>query len=258
VSQDLPQHGLFVASGAIAGGALAAACASDPPFCVDSAIGPPQLTSVILVNPELSEQPAFPNLILVHELGHAVGMPHHGSRVTNWEMEVVRTAIVPSMRGREVGLAPGNICQDPSQGGPHDEVLPLYREGTFVGCYTPSIIQQGGITSGNVECIMRYMNNAAWYHDAPGGEAHFAAAVSFDEAVFPDRREHFPARTVELYAGTFAKNKGEGESGTASFCRRRDGTGLNALPGDDNHAGATVVACMDQLVVNDTVLRGIR
>ena len=31
-----------------------------------------------------------------------------------------------------------------------------------------------------------------------------------------------------------------------------------ALPGDQNHAGDSQVACMDQLVINDNVLRGIR
>lgn len=43
-----------------------------------------------------------------------------------------------------------------------------------------------------------------------------------------------------------------------TFCTINAGTELNALPGDDNHAGDSQVACGPNIVINDTWLRGVR
>jgi hypothetical protein len=44
-----------------------------------------------------------------------------------------------------------------------------------------------------------------------------------------------------------------------AVCARPDGTGLNAGRGDSNHSGdARRRSCQEFLIVNDTVLKGIR
>ncbi len=272
LSQQVPQHALYLTSGCVKG-TRAVACSDDPPTCADRTIGPPMLTSAVFVCPRTDDDPSYvPVGVIVHELGHGVGMPHHGAVVQKWEMVQVRNEIAPEPAGspipgqggpRHIGLEPGLDCQEPRPGG---DTVGLYNQGKFVGCLTIFIVARNGDHSGNAECPMRY-GGGAWYYEAPEAEARRSAVVWFDEA--RDGQDTNPVTNrdgsrgsarVQLYAGRFGvyDNALDPPFGVDPFCSLKDGTGLNALPGHRNHAGDSQVACMDQLVINDNALRGIR
>ena len=197
-----------------------------------------------------------------HELGHAVGLPHHGWKVENWQFVTIRFNRESAGDQPNV-VPPGTDCIDPRQQ-PSDDVVGLYRRGEFVGCGGGTIVARNGENSGNAECPLRYSYGD--FREAPGSTAAHYVLTEVDGVMLDSRgiiawTDLYGARpnTIRLWQGRFLKyDDSLDHEAVGRFCLLNKGTGLNALPGDQNHAGDSQVACMDQLVINDNVLRGVR
>jgi hypothetical protein len=265
ISQQVPQHALYLASGCVPG--MRGVACTDPPACLADNLGPPMLTAALFVCPYDDDPSYIPLGIIVHELGHAVGMPHHGAKAEGWRMVQVREHIVPDRNGspipgqgppRRIGIEPGPDCQDPRSGGAPP--FSLFYKNEFVGCATHFIVRQNGDMSGNAECPMRYAGGT-WFYEASEEVARKGPIVLFDEGWEGDQRHRIPnPARLQLYSGRFGVyDESLDPTGIHPFCTLKTGTGLNAADrGHGNHAGDSQVACMDQLVINDNVLRGVR
>jgi hypothetical protein len=263
VSQEVPQHGLYLIARTL-NGPSGVACSNDPPSCSDEDLGPPMLTSVVIVDKDALMALTRPRLALMatttHELGHAVGLPHHAWKVENWKAVTVRRNIGGDPDAPPV-VPPGPDCVDPRDQ-PAEATIGMYFKGEFIGCGTNEIIVRHGQNSGHAECPMRYSFGDS-FREAPGSPpasyvpAKADAVWLSDGGLRPTTRGGRP-RDIRLYQGRYLKyDNSLDHEAAGQFCLVKTGTGLNSVHGA-NHAGDSQVACRDQLVINDNVLRGIR
>jgi hypothetical protein len=181
----------------------------------------------------------------VHELGHAVGVPHHAD-------EVVDRKIVAGPRNyKDVVLLPGPSCTDPRLGAASEVELPLYRDGIFIGCFATYIAARQATHSGDADCAMKYIG--AEYYVAPGPELLSSGRAQFNEYGNPPIRLSGAVRDFPSVSGRVLAYQNDLDTpGLGQFCELKAGTGINALPGDANHAGdATAGNCRFRVVVND-------
>jgi hypothetical protein len=248
VSGDVPQHGLHIENTQL--DEFYGVTCSDALCVTDSAIGPPAKTYIIRVDKSgfsatgsaLARSLAH---TVTHELGHAVGIPHHSDTVTNWEIQPGRRDI-----GGGSVIAPGGDCVDPEFGS--TAIIGLYLNDEFVGCLVSSVlVRQGGQRSGDLECPMRYAHGT--FHEAPGSDTRRIEDVraNRDSNGGSGRPTKFP-----FWTGRFLLYDNDHDiAGLGRLCARRTGTGLNdAGRADANHAGDAPRSCADHIVVNDSVL----
>jgi hypothetical protein len=226
VTQKEPQHGLYL-------------IVDSAPGVVGEQYGPPKYVRAVAVDPlfaetlygaiaEAGRMPFFEDKLVLesavlHELGHAVGIRHHGPDVTPVILDF------PS-------CPPGQ-----------DDVI----EGTVNGkraCWSSDMIAPHGVTSGNQDCPMRFTNNIVpkWYV-TPSSTPVGPAVIQYK-----DSEGNLNQFEGTGYRGHVKKYRVELERpGVGKFCSSTKGTGINALPGDQNHAGDSRRVCAEQICVND-------
>ncbi|HUE89216.1 MAG TPA: hypothetical protein VMO26_24325 [Vicinamibacterales bacterium] len=283
VSQDDPQHGIWVeAVDFEPGGLLAAAVSASTDL---SLMGPPKFTlGVAIKKPFLivargagegpagyrarvTEERATFTRVLTHELSHSVGVPHHGDhvenfRILNGKMNITTRRSVFQRAGGPMPLVSlgdeQRAVEEAGLGGllvlnvDCDESQRMYRGGQFVGCWADKIARRGQENSGNFECPMRYAS--ADFYEAPGSTAVYRWT---GDAGGPGPGH----MKVDAWEGKLLKYHNELERRpTGKLCVRTSGTEINALPGDMNHNGdaGREKPCQEFLVVNDVAARGVQ
>jgi len=242
LTQDRPQHGLYLVN-APAGGGL---------YGRSSGFGPPRnVTRVAVDIPRIraAQRSRFEDYLRVvthHELGHAVGIRHHG----DWN--IWGPVVLLNTPGCVVGMTEGQVGGQPA-------------------CSASSIAIRGQQNSGNAFCPMKYLN-WSWYVP-PGWSLRDAGEVDFrpdtswswsrprvrDAYVLrmdpPDTMTNPPTLTSRPQLRRYRKDLDNPPSWTdEQFCTSPTGTGINELPlGDENHAGdaSRKPPCVEQLRVND-------
>jgi hypothetical protein len=202
---------------------------------------------------------------VMHELGHAVGMPHHGDTAENWRLVPGKGNVTPrfSVSQRDGGppsatpgsalnallIDPGPACQEWS-------LFAATRDGRFVGCISLALVRRGQQNSGSFDCPMRYaIQDEGVFYEPPGTTSSFASTgwvkTRFAEADW----------LVDAWTGRFVYYDPVGDATPEGpFCTNATGTVINEGRGDENHAGdaGRRRACVDFLVVNDVAARGVR
>jgi hypothetical protein len=257
ISQAMPQHGLYLVSHKLEGFG-GCSFGDNFPYCTDTFTGPPMVTAIVVVSKESNGRPA--NLVhtVTHEIGHSVGLPHHGQRIEEWNIRTIAHNVTPSKGEPLYLVAAGGDCVEPREGVETEtDFNYFFLKGKFVGCSTRQIIVRNGENSGNAECPMRY-SFGRYFREAPGSQSVGRYAyVDVEQSWAGVRRRIGYDQRVRLHSGRFLKYDNTLDHfALGRFCTVKTGTGLNDASHD--HAGDSQVDCMDQLVVNDNVLRGVR
>ena len=215
LTQNWPQHGLYLVDANLSAG-----------IAGQSPIGPPGRVDKVEVDlTKLTHQLSDPRdltRVVRHELGHAVGIKHHGDG-NHWG-----PIVILNMSCRGWGMIPGRVAGQPA-------------------CLVDFVAVRQGQNSGNHECPMKYVH-WSWY--VPPGQTLTAAGTvwfSQDQSWSWLRRRQYPAYEgkVLLYRTLLDR------VGIGKFDHSNVGTGINGLAGDENHAGDSQRVCSPQLQVSD-------
>jgi hypothetical protein len=235
LTQNFPQHGLRLVNESLSGhrGAVGMSIGRQG---LDG-FGPPRQIDRVVVDvgayaarlpPDERVNYMTVAKTVVHEIGHAIGIRHHGD--DNLWGPVVLLGLQECPRGMEAGTVAGERA-----------------------CATTFVAVRGAQNSGKGTCPMRY---EAWRWYLPEGVSLSSVGnVDFSpERSFPwTRRRGWPGYMVRvgqpLRYNTALEEKLGGRLG--SYCHETTGTGINALPGAENHAGDASRFCSRQMRVND-------
>jgi hypothetical protein len=220
-----PQHGLHLVNERLPDGTLG-----------HSDYGPPGKVDKIRV--DKTQLLRFPNgavmlaRTIFHELGHAIGIYHHGD--TNLRGPIVILNCINGHFGPNSGAVAGSVNGKSA-------------------CKFDAVAVRGGQNSGNQECPMKYIA-WKWYIPqsttltATGNTVNFRSGSNSEPLpgyVLMNNATNQPA-SLRSYATPLE------HPGILSFSDTKQGTGINALPGDENRAGnATRGSCSTQIHVND-------
>jgi hypothetical protein len=235
LTQDRPQHGLYLVNGPAGAGLLGRSFG----------FGPPRNINKVAVDVDAIKATYGPHhiedylkLITYHELGHAVGIRHHGDR------NIRGPVVLLNSPGCMVGMAEGTVAGAPA-------------------CSLTSIALRGQQNSGNATCPMKYIQ-WSWY--VPEG---WSLADRGPVEFRPDTSWSWSQPRLRLaYEGHHAPTAGAPTRGwpvrryrndldtppqSPQLCASASGTGVNALPMGENHAGRSTrsPSCSEQLRVND-------
>jgi hypothetical protein len=244
ISQEVPQHGLWLINYQSESWPTGIVCTNES--CTDDVtIGPPGLVYNVRIDkddfPETTGARSR-SLVkhVVHELGHAVGIPHHSDTVTNW---IIASGGYQNFDGPLV-VEPGGDCTEAAVEST-SRITPVFIQEKFVGCYvTCRLVRHGGQNSGDSACPMRYVYGTV--HETAGADSRWHHYI-----------RNAAGERIPVFTGGpfFSYDNDRDIQGTGQFCRAKTGTALNdSARGNRNHAGEAVRVCVDYLVVNDGVL----
>jgi hypothetical protein len=237
ISQEVPQHGLWLINYQSEAWPTGIVCTNDS--CTDD------LTIGLVYNVRI-DKGDFPETIaarsrslvkhVVHELGHAVGIPHHSDTVTN---RIIESGGHRNVDGPLV-IEPGGDCAEAVDSS--SRITPVLIDGKFVGCYVSCrLVRHGGQNSGDSACPMRYVYGTV--HATPGSDPRWHHYI-----------RNAAGERIPVFTGGpfFVYDNDRDIQGTGQFCRSKTGTALNdSARGNRNHAGEAIRVCVDYLVVND-------
>ncbi len=228
LSQDRPQHGLRLIDEALPGGKLGVSCGLRADCENPPGFGPPKNVSVIKVDKikclgrSSGGAPALARTIM-HELGHAIGIHHHGDGNIWGPVVALKVPRCPA------GTTEGTVDN-------------------WRACMTEFIAVRGAENSGDESCPMKYMN-WHWYVP-PGGTVTEGGRVNFR---FGQRSRGTQLLPTFVFTRLKTYRKDLDHFGLSEYCTSATGTGINALPGDQNHAGdaTRTPPCAQQIHIND-------
>ncbi len=230
--------------------------------------GPPKFTQYVWVKwDEPDETVAFTT---AHELGHAVGIPHHSDHLVDRALQNGRQNVTSQLSFYQRPQAPtpeddtatsaweelpDALLVDPGPDCVKDDLRARYRGGEFVGCLAGRIARQGGQNSGDADCPMRYI----WgdFHEVPDHTVFYKWNGLVTRT--PNAADGTETR-VHAWGGPVRRYLEELEGlGLGKFCSESKGTKLNAFSGERNHAGdlGRDKPCSGHIVVNDLVVSGL-
>jgi hypothetical protein len=171
---------------------------------------------------------------VVHELGHAVGIDHHGD--SNIYDVVLLITDKP---------CPEDIS-DPLEvyfvGEGASIVAPELRAGEKA-CVISYVVRRHGQNSGNQECPMKYTYWNAY--ESPSSPLQPVGDIKLMDS----QRRHL---TLKGYRGEIHQyRKDLDPPGLGHFCDKTTGTGINGYPGEANHGGDSCRICATQIRVKD-------
>ena len=140
-----------------------------------AALGPPRLTAGVLLSPVLTAP-----VNVLHELGHAVGVPHHADSRKNWRIAFGVQNVVPNLSPLQAaGILPDDptaselpdqgieaLLIEPGPGCQENDPDAAYDGREFAGCITQVIVRRGQQDSGDVWCPMHY--SSVGFFEPPG------------------------------------------------------------------------------------------
>ncbi len=282
LSQVEPQHGILLMP--VAETQFASAGTAVP--VVSGTSGPPKFTLFVEIEKSASSGRVHQAIeakrrraagklrtdlpwVVVHELGHAVGLMHHGDDVHEWRDVLGRMNVIPNLSPRQRAgghidfssdLSPVDfpdlLLVDPGPECRETDETAAYMTGQFVGCLAGGIARRGQQNSGEMECPMRYPYED-WY-EPPSSNAVFLYPGFVTSTAAPTAADVLIK--VDAWGGRLRRYQNDLDRiPHGKLCANIRGTGINALSGDRNHAGdaGRDRACIEFLVVNDLAAPGM-
>lgn len=233
ISQKVPQHGLYLINASLPDGTLGETFSGDPARPKNVTVVKVDINQCLRIGRALSRivrRVVGPILLanpLVHELGHSVGIPHHddGKTINLEEALIITEEACPR------GTTPVTKLTDYE--------LP---EGANA-CWAGTIARRHAQNSGDDKCPMKYVY---WsYYESPSSPLKDVGNIQFQGT---DGNQH----ELPGYTGNLRRYRMDLDfPGLGEFCINTRGSGINALPGDQNHAGDASHTCADKIHVND-------
>lgn len=171
--------------------------------------------------------------VVIHELGHAVGIDHHG------DSDIIHAYVItdgPCPPDRSVPLEiqlANEKCPGGSQEKPTLQESDLTR-GKHV-CEFYLIARMHGLHSGNAQCPMKYEHYLS--HESPTHPLENVGSATI-LCGKNENGKNIRLGSIPLFAGQVYPYRNDLDPpGMGHFAADDKGTGVNGLPGEKNHAG---------------------
>lgn len=168
--------------------------------------------------------------IAMHELGHGIGIDHNGDNDIDIAFLITSADCPPeSFSVDELGLAV--VFDPPPPTGAH-------------ACLIWSVARRHGQHSGDAFSPMKYTGAA--FYESPADPLKRSGEGSYKVSISS------PPESLEAYTGTVYKYRADlDREGLGPFPDNNRGTGINALPGEQNHAGDSCRIAATQIHITD-------
>jgi len=168
---------------------------------------------------------------VVHELGHAVGIDHHGDSNISFALLITDKP------------CPEDISDPLEILGEGVSVVSPELSAGEKACVIANLARRHAQNSGNQECPMKYTYWTAY-------ESPSSPLQPMGDIKLMDSQRRYA--TLKGYRGEIHQyRKDLDPPGLGHFCDKTTGTGINGFPGEANHAGDSCRVCVRQIHVKD-------